>query len=115
MRLHDMTPRINAFMTSHLAKEKTGYNILWQLGCKILTIVQDKQKETCTVDLVLVVEEKHIIECPTLVLWLLMGKACGVKCFVFTHQNPHVRPQTSDHCPPRQTKGNMYGGFSPGS
>jgi hypothetical protein len=35
-------------------------------GRKPLTIVQDKQKETYTVDLVLVVEQKHKIECPTL-------------------------------------------------
>jgi hypothetical protein len=35
-------------------------------GRKPLTIVQEKQKETYTVDLVLVVEEKHIIECPIL-------------------------------------------------
>jgi hypothetical protein len=38
-------------------------------GRKPLTIVQDKQKETYTVDLVLVVEEKHTIECPTLMFW----------------------------------------------
>jgi hypothetical protein len=70
------------------------------------------------VDLVLVVEEKDPIECPTLMLWLLMRQACGVKYFVFTHQNTHQngpqRPQTSDYCP-RQTKGNIYGGFSLGS
>jgi hypothetical protein len=46
---------------------------------KPLTIVQGKQKETYMVDLVLVVEEKHNIECPTLMLWLLMIPACGVK------------------------------------
>jgi hypothetical protein len=81
---------------------------------KPLTIVQDKQKETYTVDLVLVVEEKHNIECPTLMLWLLMRQACGVKSFVITYQTPQQQPQASDHCP-RQTKGNIYGGFSPGS
>jgi hypothetical protein len=45
---------------------------------------------------------------------LLVRQACGVKYFVFTHQNPQQQPQTSDHCP-RQTKGNIYGGFRPGS
>jgi hypothetical protein len=58
-------------------------------GRKPLTIVEDKQMETYTVDLVLVVEEKHNIECPTLMLWLLIIQACGVKAFVFTHHNPH--------------------------
>jgi hypothetical protein len=77
-------------------------------GHKPLTIIQDKQKETYTVDLVLVVEEKHTIEYPTLMLWLLIRQACGVKSFVFTHQNGPQRPQTSDYCP-RQTKGNIYG------
>jgi hypothetical protein len=58
---------------------------------------------------------KHNSECPTLMLWwLLMRQACGVKSPVFTHQNPRQRPQTSDHYP-RQTKGNIYGGFSLGS
>jgi hypothetical protein len=38
------------------------------------------------VDLGLVVEEKHTIEWQTLMLWLLMGQACGGK-IVFTHQN----------------------------
>jgi hypothetical protein len=55
---------------------------------------QAKDKETDTVDLVLVVEEKHTIECPTLMLWLLMRQACcGVNSFVFTHQNAHQRRQ----------------------
>jgi hypothetical protein len=45
---------------------------------------------------------------------LLSTLTGGVKSFVFTHQNEHQRPQTSDHCP-RQTKENIYGGFSPGS
>jgi hypothetical protein len=61
-----------------------------------------------------VVEEKHTIECPTLMLWLLMRQACGVKSFAFTHQNPQQWRQTSEYCP-RQTKGNIYDGFSPRS
>jgi hypothetical protein len=81
---------------------------------KPLPIVQDKQKETYTVDLVLVVEEKHPIECPTFMLWLLTRQACGVKSFVFAHQNGPQRPQTSAYCP-RQTKTNIHGGFSLGS
>jgi hypothetical protein len=97
--------KIFCFHTSEPTATATN---LWPL------IVQDKQKETYTVDLVLVVEEKHTIECPTLMLWLLIRQACGAKSFVFTHQNPQQRLQTSDHCP-RQTKGNIYGGFSPGS
>jgi hypothetical protein len=66
---------------------------------KPLTVVQDKQIETYTVDLVLVVvvEENHTIECPTLMLWLLLRQACGVKAFVFTHQNGPQWPQTSNH------------------
>jgi hypothetical protein len=68
------------------------------------------------VDLVLVVEEKHNIEYPTLMFWVVGNVSagfCGVNPFVFTHQNPQQRPQTSDHCP-RQTKGNINGGFSLG-
>jgi hypothetical protein len=83
-------------------------------GRMSLTIVQDKHKQTYTVDLVWVVEENHTIECPTLMLWLLIRQACGVKAFVFTHQNAHQRPQTSDHCT-RQPKANIYGGFRSGS
>jgi hypothetical protein len=79
-------------------------------GGKPLSIVQDKQKETYTVDLVLVVEEKNTIECPTLMLWLLMRQACGVKSFVFAHQNPQQWRKTSEYCP-RQTKENIYGGL----
>jgi hypothetical protein len=66
------------------------------------------------VDLGLVVKEKHTIEWQTLMLWLLMRQACGVKSFVFTHQNAQQRPQTDDHCP-RQTKRNINGGLRPGS
>jgi hypothetical protein len=47
-------------------------------------------------------------------LWFLMRQACGVTSFVFAQQNPQQRPQTSEHYP-RETKGNIYGGFSPGS
>jgi hypothetical protein len=66
------------------------------------------------VNLVLLVEEKHKIECPTLMFWVVVNVSagfCGVNSSVFTHQNPQQRPQTSDHFP-RQTKGNIYGGFS---
>jgi hypothetical protein len=42
-------------------------------GRKPLTIVQDKQKETYTVDLVLVVEEKHTIECLSLIFWVVIN------------------------------------------
>jgi hypothetical protein len=40
-------------------------------------------------------------------LWMVVDVSgfCGVNSFVFTHQNPQQRPQTSDHRP-RQTKGN---------
>jgi hypothetical protein len=41
-------------------------------GSKTLPMVQDKQKETYTVDLVLAVEEKHPIECPTLMFWVVI-------------------------------------------
>jgi hypothetical protein len=61
-------------------------------------------------DSVLVVEEKHF----WVVVNMSAGFCCGVNSFVFTHQNPQQRPQTSDHCP-RQTKGNINGGFSLGS
>jgi hypothetical protein len=46
------------------------------------------------VDLVLVVEEKHpMIECPTLMLWLLMTRqACGVK------QQPPWAPSSTQTC-----------------
>jgi hypothetical protein len=48
-------------------------------GRKPLTIVQGKQKEAYMVDLVLAVEEKHNIECPTLMLWVVVNvsQACG--------------------------------------
>ena len=43
-------------------------------GRKPLTIVQAKQKETYTVDLVLLVEEKYKIECPTtLMFWVVIN------------------------------------------
>jgi hypothetical protein len=42
-------------------------------GRKPLPIVQDKQKETYMVDLVLVVEEKHPIECPAILMfWVVI-------------------------------------------
>jgi hypothetical protein len=52
-----------------------------------MTIVQHKEKETYRVDLGLVLEEQNTIGCPDLIWWLLMIQACGVKSFVFTHQN----------------------------
>jgi hypothetical protein len=42
-------------------------------GRKPLTIVQDKQKETYFVDLAFVVEEKHNIECPTLMYYIIIA------------------------------------------
>jgi hypothetical protein len=70
------------------------------------------------VDLVLGVEEKHNIECPTLFFWVVLvvnvSGFCGVNSFVFIHQKPQQQMQTSDYCP-RQTKGNINGGFSLGS
>jgi hypothetical protein len=35
--------------------------------------------------------------------YLCVNGFCVVKSFIFTHQNAHPRPQTSDYCP-RQTK-----------
>jgi hypothetical protein len=57
-----------------------------------MTIVQHKEKETYGVDSVLGLEEQHTFGCPNsmwwlLMLWLLMIQACGVKSFIFTHQN----------------------------
>jgi hypothetical protein len=56
-----------------------GWNLLFShirmvsKGRKPLTIVQDKQKETYTVDLVLVVGEKHNIECSTFMFWVVVN------------------------------------------
>jgi acyl carrier protein len=64
-----------------LTRHACGVNLLFSHirthsnGRKPLAIVQDKQKETYAVDLVLVVEEKHTIECPPLKLWLLTRQA----------------------------------------
>jgi hypothetical protein len=54
-----------------------------------MIIVQDKEKETYGVDLVLVLEEQHTIGCPNLMwwllmLWLLMRQAYGVN-HLFSH------------------------------
>jgi hypothetical protein len=53
--------------------------LLWVLMCEdrrfhpTEAIVQDDQEETYRVDLVLVVKEKHNIDCPTLMFWVLVN------------------------------------------